>query len=70
MSFDLSFKLKHKTQTQSLVNEEKVDLIFKLIFFEYSSMDLSNKNGVSLISNFGISRITLQLYHTKIKILV
>jgi hypothetical protein len=25
---------------------------------------------VSLISHFGISRITLQLYHTKIKILV
>jgi len=28
------------------------------------------KLGVSLISHFGISRITLQLYHTKIKILV
>jgi hypothetical protein len=28
------------------------------------------KKGVSLISHFGISRITLQLYHTKIKILV
>ncbi len=28
------------------------------------------KVGVSLISHFGISRITLQLYHTKIKILV
>jgi hypothetical protein len=27
-------------------------------------------NEVSLISHFGISRITLQLYHTKIKILV
>jgi hypothetical protein len=26
--------------------------------------------GVSLISHFGISPITLQLYHTKIKILV
>ena len=30
----------------------------------------SKKNEVSLISHFGISRITLQLYHTKIKILV
>ncbi len=32
--------------------------------------NIRKKNEVSLISNFGISRITLQLYHTKIKILV
>jgi hypothetical protein len=32
--------------------------------------ELKKELEVSLISHFGISRITLQLYHTKIKILV
>jgi hypothetical protein len=32
-------------------------------------LDFLDNYEVSLISHFGISRITLQLYHTKIKIL-
>jgi len=47
-----------------------VNKIFKSFELSESSNRILFLIEVSLISHFGISRITLQLYHTKIKILV
>jgi hypothetical protein len=46
--------------------------VLKIGFYQTNEIEEAHGKTfeVSLISHFGISRITLQLYHTKIKILI
>jgi hypothetical protein len=57
----------HRTFRHSKIIPSNSFSLLKKI--EISKFQLAIRIEVSFISHFGISRITLQLYHTKIKII-